>query len=413
MILVIFTTSYPYDYINEKTFHGGEMLLLQKYFKRVIYVPRHTKGNLQVQPRQVEVDDSFSKLFTRANFFKYGLYSMCTRLFYQDIKARLPISLSPGYLRRLISFLAGAYLARKWTSDWFERQQVSDADAIFYTFWFDEISMGVGLTKTVYPGLKLVTKAHGFDVYEEIYKPWPCRRHAISLLDRLFADSDTGTAYFYNKYPEFKERYDVSLLGVPDPGSISKPSSDEVLRIVSCSITAPLKRLNLIMDGVAIAAQRRPQQQIEWKHYGDGPDRDLYVQRARNVLPSNANAFFPGYSSSDDLIKSYLNYPVDIFINASVTEGTSVAIMEAISCGIPVIATAVGGNVEIVQERNGFLLGENPTPAEIADALLSVCDHREEWLKKRQGSRAVWQERYNETTNFEAFAQALVEIRKR
>jgi glycosyltransferase involved in cell wall biosynthesis len=87
--------------------------------------------------------------------------------------------------------------------------------------------------------------------------------------------------------------------------------------------------------------------------------------------------------------------------------------MEAISCGIPVIATAVGGNVEIVQERNGILLSENPTPHEIARALLRVCDEREEMLMKRKGSRAVWQERYNETANFEAFAWKLVEIRKR
>ena len=87
--------------------------------------------------------------------------------------------------------------------------------------------------------------------------------------------------------------------------------------------------------------------------------------------------------------------------------------MEAISCGIPVIATAVGGNVEVVREKNGFLLSENPTPDEIANALLSVYGNREFWLEKRRGSREIWQERYNEKTNFEAFAQKLVEIRKR
>lgn len=413
MIVVVFTTSYPYDYINEKTFHGGEMLLLQKYFERVIYVPRHAEGNLQVQPGQLEVDDSFSKLFSRANLLKHGLYSLFTMPFYQDIKARFPTSLSPGYLRRLISFLAGAYFTQKWVSDWFKRQQVSDKDVVFYTFWFDEISMGIGLSKKIYPDLKLITKAHGYDVYEEIYKPWPCRRLAISLLDCIFADSEIGNAYFHEKYPEYKDRYAVSLLGVPDPGAVSKPSSDEVLRIVSCSTTAPLKRLNLIIDGIAVAAQKRPQQKIEWKHFGDGPDRDLYIQRAEDMLPENAKAHFPGYSSSADLIQNYLNQPVDVFINVSSTEGTSVAMMEAISCGMPVIATAVGGNVEVAREKNGFLLNANPTPDEIADALLSVCDHRAEWLKKRQGSREVWRERYNETTNFEAFAQTLVEIRKR
>lgn len=413
MIVVVFTTSYPYDFINEKTFHGGEMSFLQKYFDRVIYVPRHAEGNLQIQSGQVEIDDSFSKLFSRNNLLVCGIYSLFTKLFYQDIKARLPTSLSFGYLRRLISFLAGAHLTKKWVSDWFKRQQVSDSEVVFYTFWFDEIPMGVGLSKEKYPNLRLITKAHGFDVYEEIYKPWPCRLQALSMLDGLFSDSDVGNNYFRGKYPKYQDRYAVSLLGVPDPGAISKPSSDDVFRIVSCSTTAPLKRLNLIIDGVAATAQNRPRQQIEWRHFGDGPDRNLYIERAENMLPANAKAHFLGYSSSADLIQNYLNHPADVFINASETEGTSVAMMEAISCGIPVIATAVGGNVEVVREKNGLLLSANPTPDEIADALLSVCDNRELWLEKRKGSREVWQERYNETTNFEAFAQKLVEIRKR
>lgn len=88
--------------------------------------------------------------------------------------------------------------------------------------------------------------------------------------------------------------------------------------------------------------------------------------------------------------------------------------MEAISLEFQsLLQQLVIGNVEIVREKNGFLLGENPTPDEIADALLQVCDDRELWLEKRKGSREVWQQRYNETTNFEAFAQKLVEIRKR
>lgn len=153
---------------------------------------------------------------------------------------------------------------------------------------------------------------------------------------------------------------------------------------------------------------------IEWTHFGGAEDiRQQYTQRVANEFPANAKASFPGYQSQRELIQTYLSKPVDIFLNVSSTEGTSVAMMEAVSCGIPVLATAVGGNVEVVREKNGMLLSANPTPDEIADAFLSVCDHREAWLKKRQGSREVWQERYNETTNFEAFAQKLVEIRKR
>jgi glycosyltransferase involved in cell wall biosynthesis len=233
-------------------------------------------------------------------------------------------------------------------------------------------------------------------------------------MDGLFADSDIGANYLRGKYPQFKAKYDTALLGVPDPGGVAQPSEDGVLRIVSCSNFHPVKRIDLLFQSVTTAAKKRPAQKIEWTHFGgDADTRQHYAQRIANEFPANAKGSFPGYESQRALIQTYLSNPMDVFVNVSSTEGTSVAMMEAVSCGIPVIATAVGGNVEVVREKNGFLLSENPAPDEIASALLSVCDNREEWLKKRTGSREVWRERYNETTNFEAFAQALVEIRKR
>lgn len=413
MILVVFTSSYPYDFINEKTFHGGEMRILRKHFDRIIYVPRNAVGNLQEDPEFLEIDASYSHMFSPWRQALFAVYSLFTQFFYEDLKDRYPASLSIGYIRRLISFLSGAYLTRQWVRQWFKNEGVSDLEVVFYTFWFDEVPTGIGLAKPEYPHLRLVSKAHGFDIYEELYRPWPLRKLSISMLDGLFADSDMGNSYFRKKYPEFENRYQVSLLGVPDPGGISYPSADHILRIVSCSTTAGLKRLDLLLEGVITAAHKRPNQRFEWIHFGDGPDREIYIERINAKFPPNAKGFFPGYTSVVDLMDYYLNNPIDAFVNISKTEGTSVAIMEAISCGIPVIATAVGGNVEIVQEKNGMLLSENPTPDEIADALLSICDNREVWLEKRKGSREVWQERYSETTNFEAFAQALVEIRKR
>ena len=109
----------------------------------------------------------------------------------------------------------------------------------------------------------------------------------------------------------------------------------------------------------------------------------------------------------------YRECPADVFINASETEGTPVAVMEAVSCGIPVIATAVGGNQEIVGERNGILLSENPSPHEIADAILNLLDNRKMSLEMRDESRRIWMERYNADANYSAFAERLRSIREK
>ncbi|NOH00751.1 MAG: glycosyltransferase [Chloroflexi bacterium] len=414
MILLLFSNSYPYDYATEQTFLNGEVEILCKRFERVILVPRIAQGRRLPVPDGVEVNTSFAKSFTLGRRLAEGVLAVFSKDFYLDLKNRLPSSLKPAYLRRLFSFVAGANLTRKWMQNWLKVNRVSADEVIGYTFWFDEISMGLGFAKEKFPSLRVVSRTHGYDLYEELYGVWPLRPRAIELLDGLFADSDIGAKYLHEKYPQFKEKYNTALLGVPDPGGVAQPSEDGVLRIVSCSNFHPVKRIDLLFESVMAAAKKRPAQKIEWTHFGGAEEiMQQYARRAASEFPANAKASFPGYQTQKHLIKTYLSNPVDVFVNVSSTEGTSVAMMEAVSCGIPVIATAVGGNVEIVQERNGFLLSANPSPDEIADALLDVCDHREEWMKKRQGSREVWRERYNETTNFEAFAQALVEIRKR
>ena len=412
MILFIFTNSYPHKSAAEQTFLSGEVKILRKYFERIVVCPQAGDGILLPLPDGVEADLSFKKSFTAVKRIFAGMSALFMKDLYADIWNRLPGSFSIIYLKKLFSFLSGARLTQVWFESRLKRERIPASDVICYTYWFTEVTTGLAWVKHELPALRLISRAHGYDLYEELYKPWPLRPFSISLLDGLFADSDIGTAYLAEKYPQFKERYKTALLGVPEPGGVSQPSTDGVLRIASCSMINPIKRIDLLFAGILAAARKRKDQRIEWTHFG-GAERQRFTERVAKEFPSNAKGSFPGYQTQRHLIQTYLNAPVDVFVNVSSTEGTPVSIMEAVSCGIPVLATAVGGNVEIVQERNGYLLSENPTPDEIADALLIVCDNREEILKKRKGSRAVWQERYNETTNFEAFAQALVEIRKR
>lgn len=412
MIVVLFTNNYPFDSSAEQNFLIGEMELLRKKFERIIIVPREAQGELLPLPAGVEVDVRFAKSYSFARRFFASLFAPFTRDFYLDIRGHLPASLSPLYLWRLFFFLGGAILTRKWVENFLAEKKIPSANTVFYTYWFNEISMGIGLVKEKNSALRLVSRAHGYDIYEELYKPWPCRDRALSLLDGLYSASEAGTTYLIEKYPKYAEKYETTLLGVPDPGGLTKPSRDGVFRIVSCSSINAIKRLDLLFAGVQEAARLRSDLKLEWHHFGDGDGLDEFIKKAQTETSPNCSIKFHGNVRKSELIQTYLTKPFDIFVNVSSTEGTPVSIMEAISCGIPVIATAVGGNVEIVNETNGYLLSPNPTPEEIARMLLNICDHREQLELKRQGSIAMWLERYNETKNFEKFAHTLIEIRK-
>jgi glycosyltransferase involved in cell wall biosynthesis len=204
-------------------------------------------------------------------------------------------------------------------------------------------------------------------------------------------------------------------MGIPDPGFLTKASEDGVFRIVSCAIIRPVKRVDLLLEGIAEAACQRPDLRFEWHHFGNSEVagvREELQARADESLPANARAFLPGYNSQQELFRYYREEPVDVFVNISVSEGTPVSAMEAASCGIPIIATAVGGNKELVSAESGFLLDPYPTAKEIAGAFFSIIDHPEKISALRAASRAVWQEKYNSEKNLAAFFQRLKTLRE-
>lgn len=413
MNLILFTSTYPYDGGAEQTFLELELQHLKNTFNRVILVPKKIDGNRLEIPDGVEVDTSYA-----ASLANTGWLSLMRRVFgsiwyYRELFSRLSLLLLyPQALVRMTRFLAVAQLTFDWVLGWLAKRQSADEKNVFYTYWFDSSSFGIGLAKKHHPKLHLVSRTHGYDLYEEVHKPpyWPFRWNALSMLEALYPDSDAGRCYLMEKYPARASIIQTDRLGVPSSGFLTSPSEDGVFRIVSCSMIVPVKRVELLLDGLLYAARQRPNQPFEWVHIGNGESREELQKYADENLPPNAKARFPGYSTKADLMSYYRNNPLDVFVNVSISEGTPVAIMEAVSCGIPVIATSVGGNPEIALEENGWLLPKNPSPQDIAGAFFTYIDHPEMAGRKRMGSYDVWQKKYNADANFLQFAERLKAI---
>jgi glycosyltransferase involved in cell wall biosynthesis len=86
---------------------------------------------------------------------------------------------------------------------------------------------------------------------------------------------------------------------------------------------------------------------------GDGPDRK-YLEALGATLGIGDQLEFVGYASQDEIVQ-YLGES-DIFVLPSFAEGVPVSIMEAMACGIPVVATFVGGVAELVENEISGLL---------------------------------------------------------
>lgn len=413
MYLLLFTASYPFESGGEKNFLHEEIKHLHQKFNRIILVPRHLKGAKDELPVGVEVEENYSNYLNQFNKLALLVKILTSNLLYKEIFSHPYLLFYPNAIFRLFAFLAGALLTQDWVKQWLIENKKQNEKNLFYTYWFDHATLGIGLLKKEFLSIRLVSRTHGYDLYEEPYytPPYlPYRPLALSLLDYLFPDSHTGLQYIKNRYPKFSSRYKAALLGVPNSGFITQPSTDEIFRIFSCSMLVEVKRVDLILEGIAFAASVRPEQKFEWRHIGNGDRRDELQKKANDMFPFNANGYFLEYQNKESLMKFYKKQAIDVFINASSTEGTPVAVMEATSCGIPIIATNVGGNPEIVSERNGIVISANPSPEEIAQAILKMIDNPEISQSMRQESRKVWQESYNAETNYQKFAEKLKEI---
>jgi glycosyltransferase involved in cell wall biosynthesis len=106
------------------------------------------------------------------------------------------------------------------------------------------------------------------------------------------------------------------------------------------------------IDGVVEAVAGVPQ--VGLAIVGDGPERDRLGELAER-LGAGDRVWFAGRRRRDETIA--LMRSADIFVLNSTWESFPHAVVEAMGCGLPVIATRVGGTDEIVQEgENGMLV---------------------------------------------------------
>lgn len=100
---------------------------------------------------------------------------------------------------------------------------------------------------------------------------------------------------------------------------------------------------------------------------GDGPLRPQIEQQIA-ALGLDAAVSLLGNRADVEAVLPAL----DVAVLASSTEGMSNALLEAMACGLPIVATAVGGNLQLVQHEVSGLLVPVGQPAALAGALLAL-----------------------------------------
>jgi colanic acid/amylovoran biosynthesis glycosyltransferase len=402
--LILVAETYPFSGAAENTFIDPEIRHLAAAFETVIVAPERVDGSGELEVPGVSVDRSLAAALhgSRLALFLRGCLNAA---FLGELLARPWLLLQLKVLWRLALFAARARIAGQWLRDLLAQRGLRPDETVIYTFWLFHSAHGFATLKSALPGLRIVSRAHGADLYEERHAPAyiPFRGQTMAWVDAVYPDSDAGTAYLRSAWPAEAGRIATARLGTDEPGWRTAASADGRLRIVSCSSLTPVKRVGLLVDGIAELARQQPDLAIEWDHFGSGPLFEEVRSLASRLPVGQVSWQLHGKVPVSAVKAWYRDHPVDVFVNVSASEGTPVSIMEAASSGIPAVATGVGGNREIVDETNGILLAADPAPAEVAAALVAISGVP----ALREGSRALWCRRYAASENFPAFAQAL------
>jgi len=160
-------------------------------------------------------------------------------------------------------------------------------------------------------------------------------------------------------------------LGIPDGARV----------IFTAAVFRPEKALEVLLDAHARVHARRGD--VHLVLAGDGPCR-AQLERSRAALGTAESVHLLGFRSDVDSLLAC----ADVAALSSDWEGLPLFALECMAAGVPLVATAVGGVPEVVDEGHTGLLVPPRDPEALARALARVLDDRALARKLGEGAAA-------------------------
>lgn len=169
-----------------------------------------------------------------------------------------------------------------------------------------------------------------------------------------------------DKYPLRTEKNHQRLLR-----NLELPADSLMISVVAR--LNPVKNHAMLIDAMVNVTKEMPQAYLAI--IGDGPTRKALQNQTRRLNLEDKILFLGDRRNIPELLAG-----MDIFVLPSLQEGYSISLLEACASGLPIIATDVGGNAEIVREGINGLLTESGDTTALADKIV--------WLLRNKPIRA-------------------------
>lgn len=345
--LIMISQTYPFGF--GEAFLEREIEFFSREFNKVVIYPSNKIENLRTLPAGVELNEF---IINRDKKIKWSYYFKKVFLIWSILSKEFIHSNSKWYILKNAKKLTSTLIIQeKLLEDILSKQQNFFGKATnYYAVWMDEAAILLALLKRRKLIDNYVVRLHGYDLYDERREGgyMPFRYFCFKYASQIFVVSKAGETYLKQKNI-FPEKIRVNYSGVHDLGLNPTNNSEEFV-LLSCSFLADIKRVDKISEILALLPHK-----IHWIHVGDGPEKNKVIERAK-LMPANIRFEMRGMLNHNELMNLYKSTPIDLFIHLSETEGLPMSLVEAMSFGIPVLATNAGGTSEIVNDKNGVLI---------------------------------------------------------
>ncbi len=160
----------------------------------------------------------------------------------------------------------------------------------------------------------------------------------------------------------------------------------------------PIKNQKMMIKALKIVRRSFPETFLII--VGDGPERET-LKNFASELQVSSHVVFTGFREDTHLF--YRN--MDMFLLTSFSEGTAMTLLEAMASCLPCIATNVGGNPEIVRDREtGFVIpGDNEEI--LAEKIIYLFEEKSMREKMGQAGRRRFEENFTAKKMAEAYQE--------
>lgn len=257
----------------------------------------------------------------------------------------------------------------------------------------------------------VIHTAHSFSFHEASRRAAFVACRTLETFAALFCDRIITVSHYHRAWAISLRVAEPEKLvaipnGIPEPVAPSRTARllrselhlarDEVLLFTPGRLFRG-KGLEYLIEAVA-HAQKAGSRPFRVALAGDGPLRDALERRVSSLGLHDRVTLLGFRKDIADLLRAS-----DGVILPSLHEGMSMALLEAMAAGKPIITTAIGGNLEATDNGAGAILVPPGDSRELANAMLDLLNHSSRYDPMARRARALYEQNHTESAMLEAY----------